>query len=512
MGRNILFITTDQQRYDALGCNGGKIARTPVIDALARKGIVYRRAHNQSTVCMPARTTMLTGMYPRTHGVTTNGRRYSHRNPTVAGHLRKKAGYRTALLGKAHFDPILTTEYWENTAATEGTTGPHRGFERIECLFHSGRAGRNLMHYPKWLQDNHPKEVDGYFLFGNYATKNVTVSTYRGGETGAVQVKHNPIPRELYHTDWVADRTIDYLDTVRKRENWFVWMSFPDPHHPWDPPDSELHRCDWRALKLPAAHGGGVEKNREILARKPRHWLEWFEGKKQFNFELPKTFVPAAMTHDQVREIDAMCHIENEIIDEAMGRVLDYIEGRGWSADTDVIFTTDHGELQGDYGMLFKGPAHVDALMRVPLVWRPAPSANIRAKELETPVGHVNLAPTFCRIAGVPVPEWMQEKPLPTTRSDRRERVITEWEDDYKGNHLRFSTIYRDGYICTAYEKTGYYEGTEGELYDVDEDPRQWRNLWDVKKYRSLRSDLVADLHDNLPPARKTALPRLEMV
>ena len=106
----------------------------------------------------------------------------------------------------------------------------------------------------------------------------------------------------------------------------------------------------------------------------------------------------------------------------------------------------------------------------------------------------------------------MQEKPLPTNRSDRRERVITEWEDEYKGNHLKFNTIYRDGYICTAYEKTSYYEGTEGELYDVTEDPRQWWNLWDAKKYKSLKSDLVADLYDNLPPARKTALPRLEMV
>ena len=217
MGRNILFITTDQQRHDALGCTGGKIARTPIIDGLAHRGINYRRAHNQSTVCMPARTTMLTGQYPRTHGVTTNGRRYPHDEPTVARYLQEKARYRTALLGKAHFDPILTAEFWENTAASNGITGPHRGFERIECMFHSGRAGRNLMHYPKWLQDNYPKEVDGYFLFGNYATKNVTVSSYRGGATGAVQVKFNPIQREHYHTDWVADRTVTFLDTVKKR-------------------------------------------------------------------------------------------------------------------------------------------------------------------------------------------------------------------------------------------------------------------------------------------------------
>lgn len=263
---------------------------------------------------------------------------------------------------------------------------------------------------------------------------------------------------------------------------------------------------------MPPGHGGSVDKNRKILSQKPRHWLEWFEGKRQFNFELPKTFVPADMTNDQVREIDAMTHIENELIDEAMGRVLAYIEERGWDEDTDIIFTTDHGELQGDYGLLFKGPAHVDSLMRVPMIWRPAPSARVRAKELETPVGHVDLAPTFCDIAGVPVPEWMQGKPLPTTKSDRRERVITEWEDEYHGNHLKFNTVYRDGYICTAYEKTKYYEGTEGELYDVNEDPRQWRNLWDLRKYKSLKSDLVADLKDNLSPERKDPLPRLEMV
>ena len=89
----------------------------------------------------------------------------------------------------------------------------------------------------------------------------------------------------------------------------------------------------------------------------------------------PNKFVPCKMTDDQVREVTALVHVENELIDEALGRVLGRIEERGWGADTDVMFTTDHGELQGDFGLLFKGPYHVDALMRVPLIWRPAPSA-----------------------------------------------------------------------------------------------------------------------------------------
>ena len=107
MGRKILFVTTDQQRYDALGCNGGTVARTPVVDRLAAEGIVYRRAYNQNTVCMPARCTMLTGQYVRTHGVVANGIALPEDAPSVAAYLRERAGYRTALIGKAHFEPAF---------------------------------------------------------------------------------------------------------------------------------------------------------------------------------------------------------------------------------------------------------------------------------------------------------------------------------------------------------------------------------------------------------------------
>src|SRR5881275_2291778 len=131
MGRKILFITTDQQRYDALGCNGNKIARTPVVDRLAADGINYRRAYNQNTVCMPARSTMLTGQYVRTHGVVANGIALPEDAPSVAAHLGQH-GYKTALLGKAHFEPGFDTQMrWaENRRAREGDIGPWRGFDR----------------------------------------------------------------------------------------------------------------------------------------------------------------------------------------------------------------------------------------------------------------------------------------------------------------------------------------------------------------------------------------------
>jgi arylsulfatase A-like enzyme len=519
MGRKILFITTDQQRYDSLGCNGGRIASTPVADRLAATGINYRRAYNQNVVCMPARSTMITGQYVRTHGVVANGVPLPIDAPSVAAYLHEKAGYRTALLGKAHFEPIFdpSSRWSENRMADEKSTGPHRGFEHLELALH-GPFGR--VHYTKWLKDNYPDQVKGFAI---------PLMGIAGGDTGAPEVMYNPVPREHYHTDWVAERTIAYLDSLSAQEDWFVWVSFPDPHHPWDPPASEARRINWHALDLPAGHPGSREKIVQILSQKPRHWLDWYEGRFRNSEGAPSNFVPAQMTHDQVREINALTHIENELIDQACGRVLKRIAERGWDADTDVFFTTDHGELQGDFGLLFKGPYHVDGLMRLPFIWRPAPSAKIAPAEIEEPVGHIDLAPTFCAIAGVPTPQWVQGKALPYAPDSSRQRMITEWDSQFAeiGMHLR--TIYRDGWVCTVYEPTtrdsGFslarmyqvvapglpvpdirYDGTEGELYNLIDDPLQWRNLWNDPGYEKIKSDLITDLYDNLPPARNPAL------
>jgi len=504
MGRKILFVTTDQQRYDALGCTGGTVARTPVVDGLAAAGVVYHRAHNQNTVCMPARSTMVTGQYVRTHGVVANGIPLPLEAPSIAGYLHEAAGYRTALIGKAHFQPGFDRErkWEENRLAHQGSTGPYRGFEHCELAMH---GYLRQWHYDRWLEEHGPQWLDAYYPLVSMI--DLGLNDEGGGDTGAPEVKHNPMPRGMYHTDWVADRTIAWLDGLDADDDWFCWMSFPDPHHPWDPPVDEVRRrVDWHDLPLPPGHPGSVERAVEILSRKPHHWLDWYEGRFANMEGGPMRFVPATMTHDQVREVNALVHVENELIDEALGRVLGRIAERGWAADTDVVFTTDHGELQGDFGLLFKGPYHVDALMRVPLVWRPAPSAGVAPAEVHEPVGHLDLAPTFCTIAGVPVPEWVQGEPLPLAPGSGRERVLTEWDSQFPriGMHLR--SIYRDGWVCTVYEPGPLYEGTEGELYDLSDDPLQWHNLWDDPARRSVRQDLVADLYDHLPPERDPKL------
>jgi arylsulfatase A-like enzyme len=531
MGRNILFITTDQQRYDALGCNGGTVARTPVVDALAAAGIRYERAVNQNTVCMPARSTMLTGQYVRTHGVVANGVPLPVDAPSVAAHLAEAAGYRTALLGKAHFEPGFDPgfRFEENARARRGDTGPWRGFERSVQVMHAAAWGdRPLSHYGRWLRENHPEHLHSYadLLQGS-----------PGGDTGAPETKANPIPRAWYHTDWVADLTVEWLDGLADGDDWFCWMSFPDPHHPWDPPASELDRVDWRELDLPPGHPGSDEAVRAVLAGKPPHWLAYWEGTFANREGGPAAFVPGRLTHDQIREVNAKVHVMNELIDEACGRVLAIVARRGWLDDTDVVFTTDHGELQGDFGLLYKGPFHTDALMRLPLVWRPAPSAGTAPAVVTDPVGQVDLAPTFCAIAGIEPPDWMQGRPLPTADGEPgRERALCEWDSQFPGYGMHLRSVVRDGWLCTVYEPSTagrpnglekafgegvldqrssvVYEQTAtgpggvaiatGELYDLPDDPHQWHNRWDDPAGRAQRDDLIDDLYASLPTEVRT--------
>ncbi len=509
MGRKILFVTTDQQRYDTLGCNGGALARTPVVDGLAADGIRYERAVPQSVVCMPSRSTILTGQYPSTHGVWMNGVPLPVDAPSVAAELQR-SGYRTALIGKAHFEPFMDPfgRFTENMLArsgeptatrawADGSVGPHRGFDHLEFATH-GAAG--MLHYAQWLAREHPEAIGMYY---SAIDASFNVNAAGGGATGAPQVHDNPVLRDWYHTEWVADRTIDWLDSLAADDDWFCWMSFPDPHHPWDPPASELGRVDWRDVPLPAGYPVYRSERERILDDKPRHWRMWYDGTLVSNYEAPRDWVPATLTDDQVREVNARNAIECELIDEALGRVVAAIERRGWTDDVDIVFTTDHGELQGDFGLLFKGPYHVDGLMRLPLVWRPAPSANVAPAVVTAPVGLVDLAPTFGAIAGLEPCAWMQGKPLPLDDADaaRRgfERALTEWDSELFGVAVYLRTITRDGWVCTAYRPGHVHDGTEGELYDLGEDPLQQRNLWDEPSHAGRRADLLADLWDHQP-------------
>jgi arylsulfatase A-like enzyme len=350
------------------------------------------------------------------------------------------------------------------------------------------------------LAATHPEVVNMFYPVLDSALE---VNALGGGDTGAPQAWANNIPREWYHTDWVADRTISWLDSLPVDDDWFCWMSFPDPHHPWDPPASEVGRIDWREVPLPAGYIADAAERERVLDAKPRHWRAWYDGRVVSNYEAPLDWRPSTLTADQLREVTALNAVECELIDEAIGRVLTAIAARGWDDDVDIVFTTDHGELGGDFGLMFKGPYHVDGLMRLPLIWRPAASTNTAATTVSRPVGLIDLAPTFCAIAGLPVPSWMEGKSLPLddTDADARgfERVLTEWDSELWGVGVHLRTITRDGWVCSTYLPGSEHDGSEGELYNLSEDPLQRVNLWADSAHSAIRSDLVADLWDHQP-------------
>src|SRR5487761_2406286 len=326
MGRRILFVTTDQQRYDTLGVNGGPLSRTPAIDALAARGIRYERCQPTSVVCMPSRASMLTGQHPSTHGAWMNGVPLAIDAPSVAEALHD-VGYTTALIGKAHFEPFMDPfgRFAENALANlgvptieqpwfDGRRGVHRGFDHLEFATH-GVLGP--LHYARWMRQSHPEAVGGFYAV---VDADFNVNAAGGGDTGAPQVQFNPVPREWYHTDWVAQRTMDWLGQRGDDEDWFCWMSFPDPHHPWDPPLAEVARVPWREVDLPVNYPRTAGERETLLDAKARHWRAWYDGRLVSNYEAPARWVPATMTADQVREVNALNAVEVELIDEAVGR------------------------------------------------------------------------------------------------------------------------------------------------------------------------------------------------
>ena len=218
----------------------------------------------------------------------------------------------------------------------------------------------------------------------------------------------------------------------------------------------------------------------------------------------------------------------NELVDDACARILHAVAARGWAERTDVFFTTDHGELQGDLGLVYKGPFHTDSLMRLPFVWAPAPAAAVAPAVVDEPVGQLDLAPTICAIAGLPVPDWCEGTPLPVAPGapGARERILCEWDSILPGYGMHMRSLYRDGWLLTAYEPStvgepngfeeflatvpaGFarsldlhagpmgpessvvYGGTEGELYDVREDPYAFVNRFDDPAARAVRDDLA---------------------
>ena len=496
---NFLCIITDQMRFDHMGCAGNPVIRTPNLDRLAASGVRFTRAYCNNPLCMPSRATLFTGLTPRGHGVRTNGIPLDRRTPTMPGALAD-AGYRTHSVGKLHLLPFQTPKgldpatldpldwpesypFW-NSGALKAMPVPYFGLQSVEIsIGHGPGTGGD---YRRWLRAQDP---GAEALWPREAGTPMP--------HGAEAAWRNAIPEELHYNTWVADRTIDFLERRVREEPFFAWCSFPDPHHPYCPPEP------WAGMYDPADVVMPTRREGELDTLAP-HYGAIRERDIPLSGRMRRTEMP----DEQLREILALTYGMISHVDHNIGRMLDALERLGLRENTVVCFLTDHGDMMGDHWMINKGPFHFDGLLRMPFIFS-CPGLLPEGVESEGLVSYLDFAPTLLDLAGAPIPEgpapqepeaeqqlgpWPGVSFAPLLRGeaeDVQDSVVAENDEDYLG--LRLRTLITDRHKITAYPGRNY-----GELFDLHEDPGELHNLWDEPSCRELKRDLLIRLMERL--------------
>ncbi|MBN1399674.1 MAG: sulfatase-like hydrolase/transferase, partial [Anaerolineae bacterium] len=319
---NILFIMTDEQRYDSLGCYGNPVLRTPSIDSLARDGVRFERCYAQNPMCMPARMAIMTGRYCSEHGCNINctGLPPHEQAQTFMRHLRR-AGYWTAAIGKMHMMPK-----W----------GPF-GFSYLDLV--DGQADRNNQ-YTDYL------EAMGWAGRQHEAKGDKELPEMGGGIYTA------DLPAAETIDAFVGRRALRWLQAYDRGEPFCLWVSFSNPHFPFNPPEPYDALYDPNEVPLPVWREGE-------LANKPAQ----LRLSQERGFE--------AVTEDQMRRMVAHYYGTISLIDDQVGQLLHLLESRGWLHDTLVAYTSDHGDVLGDHHLFLKsGVTFYDSCVRVPLLIR----------------------------------------------------------------------------------------------------------------------------------------------
>lgn len=354
---NILWLMTDEQRADSLGLSGSPWAKTPNLDRLAAGGAVFENAITGSPVCIPARTSILTGRYPHSTGVWHNIKeRYDYRPLTDILHA---AGYQSASFGKHHH------------ALTD------RCFELVEGFSVKDQA-THFFHYfePYDGTDYEMVQFPGVFPW-------VLAGRYPEGEETKVEYQ-------------IIDRALEWLDERDGDRPFLLRCSFPGPHTPVTPPVPYDTAIDPDAIDFPPE----VETRLEGLPR----WLDR---------EWALTNSADLLTHEQISLMRRHYYGFVSFLDAQFGRLLDALEERGLLEDTVVGFVADHGTLLGDYGFVQKGTFY-EPDAGVPMVFAgPGVKPGTR---ITTPVSSISFLPTLLELAGLEVPGY--EGPISSAPMD----------------------------------------------------------------------------------------------
>ncbi|VCU69869.1 Arylsulfatase [Pigmentiphaga humi] len=500
MRPNFLMFIVDQLCADHLGCYGNATVRTPHIDGLANRGWLATNAYVTTPICMPNRASLMTGRMPSAHGVRHNGLPLGMDAVTFPELLRAE-GYATSLIGKSHLQtmtdhlplphPLRPRQARDGARRYPGDYSqecvanwraenyrmslPYYGFEQAEIAIEHGDDING--HYRQWLRGVCP---EGEALLGR---QHALPSGYELAKAG--QAWRTRIPEAFHPSAWIADRTSERLREYAQQElPFFVYASFPDPHHPYTPPGKywDMYKPD--DMPLPASYHS---------ANPPPH-LAWLRNEREQGRAHKTSMACFAATEREVREAIALNYGAMSFIDMNIGRVLRTLEDCGLAENTVVIFTSDHGEYAGDHQLLFKGSLHYRSLVRTPLVWA-APAG--RQRQETAMVSTIDLAPTILETAGVAPCNGMQGRSFAASVAGRaydgHEAVLIEEEG--QRTYFGFQAPVRMKSLIDARYRLSLYEGVDwGELYDRRDDPLECRNRWNDAAFASIRQAMIEKL------------------
>lgn len=464
---NILLITTDQQRYDSLSCLGAPVGRTPSIDAMAARGVIFERCYIQNTVCIPSRACLQTGQYTHQHGVKYMEDEID-RTPglpetalTVHERLRE-AGYHTGGFGKIHMMP----DRGFDTMQVTGGKGA-RWTQSSGLPIGPGPLGPQ---YAAWLESRNP---------GSY--ERIYEERRRPEYRQLMTALPFPLPASEHVDTWIGNNVVDFINN--QEGPWFAWCGFTGPHGPLDVPAEYLDR--YHPDDMPD----------------PVDWTINLHDRFPYRNRQPKAGTPEELA--KARLWTAYYHALMDLIDDQVARIAAAMDERGLWENTLVLYTSDHGDMRGDFGLYGKGNFY-EPVTRVPTFVVPPGGASVeRCPDL---VEMFDLAPTIMDYAGLPIPQNMAAhtlRPELESGSGGREAVFGE----YMTNDRQTAGVYcrTDQYKLVLWSRDGE---TGGELYDLKEDPLEVNNRYAEPAMAAVRQDLGLLLAERGIPDPATTLAR----
>ena len=442
---NILWICTDQQRFDTLGCYGNSFVTTPNINQLAREGALFRNAFCQSPVCTPSRGSFLTGRYPTTCGTRQNGARIPDSEVLISRILHDN-GYRCGLAGKLHLSAC----------------SPESGCTEVERRINDGYDEFHWSHDPTSLWGCHNE----YSAWLNQ--KGVRFDTLDRPDSPWVQTG---MPEEHHQTAWCAEKAVDFIRSCTGRGTpWLFSVNIFDPHHPFDPPSDYLAPYLEKLDEVPLPnYTPGELKDKSTWHREDSSGAYGHRGLYPFT----------EMSDGNHRLVRAAYWAMCDLIDVQVGRMLQALEQTGQADNTIVIFTSDHGEMLGDHGVYLKGHYFYECAVNVPLIIRWP--RGFEAGEYQSFVELVDLPQTLLDLIGLEHHPGMQGKSfagiLKGVQPDyHRSSVYCEYYNamPWHKEPPAWSTMVRD----ERFKIVQHHTDSVGELYDLMKDPYEQANLW----------------------------------